>query len=133
MEKIYNYHTNKILNFLRQNNYQGHYVYGGITEQDIIVRKNQHINTNQPIQCNNNWNIVEISHIKINNKYTINDYINIIAQLEQFLINNLNNIYGFNCVNNRNINGNIAQMGGNGLNNNNLQYGDKIKLYVFYG
>lgn len=132
MEQIYIYHTNKILNFLRQNNFQGRYVYGGITEQDINVRKNQHINTNQPIQCNNNWNIVEISHIKINNKYTINDYINMIAQLEQFLINNLNNIYGFNCVNNRNINGNIAQMGGNGLNNNNLQYGDKIKLYVFY-
>jgi len=132
MEQIYNYHTYKIFNFLRQNNFQGRFVYGGITEQDINVRKNQHVNTNQPIQCNKNWNIMEISHIKITNKHTINDYINTISQLEQFLIDYLNKNFGFNCVNNRNINGNIAQLGGNGLNNHNLQYGDKVKLYVFY-
>lgn len=130
MDQIYNYHSYKIFNFLRQNNFQGRFVYGGITEQDINVRKNQHINTNQPIQCNNNWNIMEISHIKITNKHTINDYINTISQLEQYLIDKLDN--ELNCVNNRNVNGNIAQLGGNGLNIHNLQYGDKVKLYVFY-
>ena len=40
MEQIYNYHTYKIFNFLRQNNFQSRFVYGGITEQDINVRKN---------------------------------------------------------------------------------------------
>lgn len=43
MEQIYNYHTNKILNFLTQNNFQGYCVYGGISE-DIQNRYNQHIN-----------------------------------------------------------------------------------------
>lgn len=58
-------------------------------------------------------------------------YNNMISQLEQYLINSLDNIYHLNCVNHIN-NCIIAQLGDNGMNNHNLQIGDKVKLYVFY-
>lgn len=122
-----------MINFYNIIIFKNRSVYGGITEQDIEIRKNQHINNQprQPYQCNNNWKIIEISHIKIKNNYSINDYINMISQLEQYLIDSLDNIYHLNCVNHRN-NGIIAQLGGNGMNNQNLQIGNKVKLYVFY-
>ena len=132
MEQIYNYHTYKIYNFIKNNNFQNYYVYGGISE-DIENRYNQHINRREPKECNNNWGIKEISHIKITNKYTIDDYINTISQLEQYLIDSLDKKYGDCCVNDRKMNGDIAQKGGNGLNNRNLQIGNKVSLYVFYG
>lgn len=132
MQQILNYHAYKINSFLLQNNYGGYYVYGGISE-NIDNRYNQHINTRKPKECNDNWVIIEISYIKITNKYTINEFINIISQLEQYLIDSLDKKYGNYCINDRKMNGNISQKGGSGLNNRNLQIGDKVSLYVFYG
>jgi len=132
MQQILNYHANKINSFLLQNNYGGYYVYGGISE-NIDDRHVQHINTRNPKECNNNWKIEEISHIKITNKYTIDEFINTISQLEQYLIDSLDKKYGNYCINDRKMNGNISQKGGSGLNNHNLQIGDKVSLYVFYG
>jgi len=132
MENIFNYHIKNINIFLQKNNYQGYYVYGGISE-DMQNRYNQHINRREPKECNKNWRIEEISHIKITNKYTINEFINTISQLEQYLIDSLDRNYGDYCVNDRKMNGNISQKGGSGLNNHNLQIGDKVSLYVFYG
>jgi len=132
MEKIYNYHIKNIDEFLQENNFVGYCVYRGISE-DIENRYNQHVNSRKPKECNNNWGITEISHIKITNKYTIDEYINTISQLEQYLIDSLDKKYGDCCVNDRKMNGNIAQKGGSGLNNRNLQIGNKVSLYVFYG
>ena len=132
MEKIYYYHIKNIDDFLQQKDFKGYCVYGGISE-DIENRYNQHINRREPKECNNNWGITEISHINITNKYTIEEFINTISELEQYLIDSLDKKYGDYCVNDRKINGNIAQKGGSGLNNSNLQIGDKVSLYVFYG
>lgn len=48
--------------------------------------------------------------------------------MEQYLIDSLDHL---NCVNHIN-NGIIAQLGGNGMNNHNLQIGYKVNFYVFY-
>lgn len=63
------------------------------------------------------------------NKYTIDEFINTISQLEQYLIDSLDRNYGDYCVNDRKMNGNISQKGGSWLNNHNLQIGDKVYMY----
>lgn len=130
MNTIYNYHFDKITYFIENNNFEGYYVYGGITE-DIDKRYNQHINKKELNEYN--WKIIEISHINITNKYTLDEYINKISQLEQYLIDSLDKKYGDYCVNDRKNNGIISQKGGSGLNNHNLRIGDKVFFYVFYG
>ena len=59
-------------------------------------------------ECNNKWEIKKISHINITNKYTIDEFINAISHLEQYLIDSLDKDYGDYCVNDRKINGNIS-------------------------
>lgn len=127
-------HRKHIDNFLSKVDTNIKYIYGGVTENTFEERKIQHIKDKQPTICNSSWIISEKAITTINIKYIdkLEDYRNLIAEVEQYLINELNKKYGNKCKNDRNRDGTISQRGGAGVQLNNLQLNDAVKFYIFY-
>ena len=98
-------------------------VYGGITERDILIRGNEHIEEGK-------WKIGEVKEIEISEKkLSLNEWKTLIKLLENRLITQLDKKFSEKCVNARENSGKIIQTGGRGVKINN---GDKIKFYVMY-
>lgn len=91
-------------------------IYGGITSQTIEKRLEQHSSEDK---------FINMRMAKIDNCETYNyEYA---KELEQYLINQLDNVFNNKCINDRNKDGTIAQRGGVGRKPNNLV---KYELYV---
>jgi hypothetical protein len=120
-------------NFLSKFNEKINFIYGGVTENTFEERKTGHINKNRT-RFNSSWIISDkaITTINIKNINKLDDYRGLITEVEQYLIDKLNEKYGDKCINNRNKDETIAQRGGAGVQNQNLQLNDAYKLYIFY-
>ena len=131
MTTLYKKHID---NFLFNFHENIEFIYGGITENTFEKRKIQHIKDKQPTMCNSSWIISNkaITTINIKDINKLDYYRNLIAEVEQYLINELNKKYGNKCKNDRNHDGTIAQRGGAGVQLNNLQLNDAVKFYIFY-
>lgn len=131
MSRLYKNHIN---NFLLNFDENIEFIYGGITENTLEERKTQHIRDKQPSICDASWIISKkaITTINIKDVNKLETYRGLIAEIEQYLINELNTKYGNKCKNDRNIYGTISQRGGAGVQTQNLQINDSIKFYIFY-
>jgi len=127
-------HKKHIDNFLSNFNNNIEFIYGGITENSLEGRRTRHIKDRQPSMCNSSWVISKkaITTINIKKNDKLEDYKDLITEIEQYLINELNKKYGNKCKNDRNRDGIISQRGGAGVQLNNLQLNDAIKFYIFY-
>jgi hypothetical protein len=112
------------------NNQYNFFIYGGFTEHSIEERKEQHIRDNQPYGCDLNWKIVKVTTYTLLGDLELDK--NNISKIENYLINSLDIKFGRNCINSRDTDGLIKQLGGNGLNITNNNIGDKIIFYIFY-
>jgi hypothetical protein len=124
-------HKLNIDNFLLRFEEDVKYIYGGITENSFEERRQEHIRHRQPL-CDFTWIISERAITTINIKNENIDYYDKIKDTEQYLIDKLNEKFGNKCKNDRNNDGNIAQRGGAGVQNQNLELNDAIKFYIFY-
>jgi hypothetical protein len=131
MTTLYKKHIDNFLSNFHENI---EFIYGGITENTFEERKTQHIKDKQPTMCNSSWIISNksITTINIKDINKLDNYKNLIAEVEQYLINELNKKYGNKCKNDRNRDGTISQRGGAGVQLNNLQLNDAVKFYIFY-
>ena len=127
-------HKNHIDNFLSNFHETIEFIYGGITENTLEERKTQHIRDKQPTICNSSWIISKkaITTINIKDVNKVESYRVLIAEIEQYLIDELNKKYGNKCKNDRNRDGTMAQRGGSGVQLKNLQLNDAVKFYIFY-
>jgi hypothetical protein len=109
-------------------------IYGGITENTFEARKLKHVQDNKPPTCDKSWIISDksITTITIKDMSKLEQYKKLIEVVEQYLIDELDKKFGNKCKNDRNNDGTIAQRGGAGVTIENLQEGDKVKLYIFY-
>lgn len=127
--QIYKNNINNKIQHL-QENYSIKFIYGGATEHNPEVRISQHIDDDEPKECDDAWDYITAT------KYELTGDLNVdkcnISEIENYLINTLNNVFGYNCVNSRNRYGSIVQIGGNGINITNNNVGDKIKFYIFF-
>lgn len=108
-------------------------IYGGFTKQKFKDRKDEHIR-NKKFTCDESWVMLSVNKIKITipeeNTIPIETYKDRVDKTEQYLINELDRIYGLKCKNDRHKKDNtISQLGGTGIHCN---VGDVNKLYVFY-
>jgi hypothetical protein len=85
-----------------------YYIYGSITKQELNERQQQHINDKQPLECNENWEIVKITTLKIKDNNKLEEYKNLITDIENYLITKLGKINN-KCVNSRDRFGNLEQ------------------------
>jgi hypothetical protein len=131
MTGIYKKHIDDFLNNFTE---KIQYIYGGITQDILEERKQDHINDRQPSICDNSWVISQKAITTINIKYMskLEQYKNSITEVENYLIIELDKKYGNKCKNNRTNAGIIAQRGGAGVRIADLQQDDKIKFYIFY-
>jgi hypothetical protein len=123
-------YKNNINSKLTKLNVHVNKIYGGLTEHTIEERAVQHIGDNQPFGCNNNWLCDKVTTYTLTGNVKFDEHN--ISKIENYLINYLNITFSNRCINSRNKNGIIAQRGGNGLNINNNNIGDKITFYIFY-
>lgn len=105
------------------------FVYGGITEQHLETRRQQHVYKKQPKQCDNTWIIEKVTTIKITNKYSLEYYKKLISDVETYIINKLFETFNNKCTNDKNKNGMMAQRGGAGEN---INIGDVVQVYIYY-
>jgi hypothetical protein len=101
-------------------------VYGGITDQTIDERKQEHVNTNDPKGSNENMKIEKLTTI------TITDLDRdgaLVKWAEMYLINTLSEKFKKKCLNDRNKDGSIAQRGGAGAH---YSVGKQYKIYIMY-
>ena len=129
-------HKNNINNKIRELSYEGNiqhkcHIYGGFTEYTIEERTEQHIRDNQPCGCDETWKYEKVTTYTLTEDLEHNK--NYISEIENHLINSLNEVFDKHCINARNVNGTISQLGGNGLNIKINNVGDKIIFYIFYG
>ena len=124
-------HITNFFNNLDVNEYDK--VYVGVTEDELRQRKYQHIR-NKKIGCSNSWKIIKIPYtdIKIKDETKINEYIDGITKLENYLIECCGEKFNNKCVNDRNNDGTLTQTGGYGKNITNINAGDVNKFYFFY-
>lgn len=125
------HNINVFFNNLDVNKYDK--VYVGVTEDELRQRKYQHIK-NKKIGCNNSWKIMKIPHtnIKIENETKINEYIEGIKKVENYLIKCCGEKFNDKCVNDRNKDGTLSQTGGYGKNTTTVNVDDVNKFYFFY-
>jgi hypothetical protein len=128
MSNIYKNHIDNFLSNFQENINS---IYGGITEHELYKRKDQHIKSKEPKNCNSEWIISDkaITTINITNKHSNEYYKKIVSDVEQYLIDELFNKYNDKCKNDINKDGTPAKRGGNGIN---IILGDSIKFYIFY-
>jgi hypothetical protein len=128
MTTLYKKHIDNFLSNFHENI---EFIYGGVTENTFEERKTQHISDNI---FNSSWIISNkaITTINIKDINKLDHYRNLIAEVEQYLINELNKKYGNKCKNDRKRDGTISQLGGAGVQNKNLQLNDAYKLYIYY-
>lgn len=114
-----------------ENNKNVEFIYGGITENSLKQRRNEHIQKKQIKEFDETWIISEkpITTIRILDANKLEYYKKLVADVEQYLINKLNEKYKKQCKNDRNNNGGIAQQGGKG---GQINLNDSIKFYIFY-
>lgn len=109
------------------------YLYGGVTEQSLKKRKDQHVNKNEPTSCDASWEMDDVIEgtIEINDSVNIETWIYIIATIEQHLINKLKAPeYVAKCKNAKSVKtGKVLQTGGRGIQPN---IGDHYHVYLFY-
>lgn len=129
-------HKNNVNNKIRELTYEGDiqrgcYIYGGFTEHTIEERVEQHVRDNQPRGCDETWKYEKVTTYSLTSNLESDK--NNISKIENYLIDALDEVFGESCINARDRNGTISQLGGNGLNIENNNVGDKIIFYVFYG
>ena len=110
-----------------------YYIYGGVSKQDLNDRKKQHINDKKPIECNDEWNIVKITTLTIKNINKLEEYKNLITEIENYLINKFGEVNINRCVNSKDNLGFLDQTGGRGVDIDDMKIGDEYKFYLFYG
>jgi hypothetical protein len=134
-------HKKHIVNFLNKfNTTYGEnveYIYGGVTKDPLNIRRNGHIDARppSPLLCTRDWKISEkpITTITIRDMSKLDEYYNLIAQVEQYLIDCLGQCYpDARFVNDIREDGRIAQMGGAGVDIKKMKLGDEFKMYIFY-
>ncbi len=102
-------------------------IYGGITEQPIEDRKREHINQRLPPGFTNDTRIINVLNITVS-EHNRPRQLEQIRLAEDYLIQQLNETYGNVCVNDRNIDGTMAQRGGVGIDANNV--GEVYHVYI---
>lgn len=108
------------------------YIYGGVTEDTLKIRKSAHVKNKQPPTCDNTWKIETVTSILITNEYTKSEFKKLIKEVENYIINSLDAKFGSKCQNDRNKNNAIAQRGGAGISVKNIGIGDNYKIYICY-
>jgi hypothetical protein len=134
MNTIYIYKSNidKFISFHLEE-IQKYHIYGGVSKQKLDDRKNQHINDKKPLECNDEWNIVKITTLTIKDINKLEEYKNLITEIENYLINKLGKVNINKCVNSKDNFGFLDQTGGRGVDIDDMKVGDEYKFYLFYG
>lgn len=128
--ELYKIHIrSKILKLIKQNMREA---YGGATEKTKEERFEEHINDNQPKEMNElnktTWKVDKATTYTVRDDDIEKNKANI-KLLEDFMINELDKIFGLNVLNKHNINGELKQTGGSGIVPNK---GDRITFYIIW-
>ena len=108
MSSLHKIHIDIFLSKLHENI---EFIYGGVTENTLDERRNQHIRIKQPTTiCDSSWIISKKAITTINIKYVnkLEAYRVLISEIEQYLIDELNKKFENKSKNDRNIDGTMA-------------------------